>query len=87
MELSTYLVWNAFITLVLAPLLFSIRKNETELKRLDILLNKTREEIPSKYVTKEDQENDISRLFERLDKLDQKIDKLIAQWIFTIHYW
>jgi len=79
MELSTYLVWNAFITLILAPLLFSIRKNETELKRLDILLNKTREEIPSKYVTKEDQENDISRLFERLDKLDQKIDKLIAQ--------
>jgi|TARA_E500000318_G_C3566132_1_gene215728 archaellum component FlaC len=79
MELSTYLVWNVFITLILAPLLFSIRKNETELKRLDILLNKTREEIPSKYVTKEDQENDISRLFERLDKLDQKIDKLIAQ--------
>jgi archaellum component FlaC len=79
MELTTYLVWNVFITLVLAPLLFSIRKNETELKRLDILLNKTREEIPSKYVTKEDQENDISRLFERLDKLDQKIDKLIAQ--------
>ena len=79
MELSTYLVWNVFITLVLAPLLFSIRKNETELKRLDILLNKTREEIPSKYVTKEDKENDISRLFERLDKLDQKIDKLIAQ--------
>tara|TARA_A100000171_G_C2126747_1_gene144023 strand:- start:245 stop:484 length:240 start_codon:yes stop_codon:yes gene_type:complete len=79
MELSTYLIWNVFITLILAPLLFSIRKNETELKRLDILLNKTREEIPSKYVTKEDQENDISRLFERLDKLDQKIDKLIAQ--------
>jgi archaellum component FlaC len=79
MELSTYLVWNVFITLILAPLLFSIRKNETELKRLDILLNKTREEIPTKYVTKEDQENDISRLFERLDKLDQKIDKLIAQ--------
>lgn len=79
MELSTYLVWNIFITLILAPLLFSIRKNETELKRLDILINKTREEIPSKYVTKEDQENDISRLFERLDKLDQKIDKLIAQ--------
>lgn len=79
MELSTYLVWNVFITLILAPLLFSIRKNETELKRLDILLNKTREEIPSRYVTKEDQENDISRLFERLDKLDQKIDKLIAQ--------
>ena len=50
-----------------------------EIKRIDILLNKTREEIPSKYVTKEDQENDISRLFERLDKLDQKIDKLIAQ--------
>ena len=33
MEISTYLIWNVIITLVLAPLLFAIRKNEAEAKR------------------------------------------------------
>jgi hypothetical protein len=43
--LSPYIVWNALITLVLAPIWFQIRQNAAELKRQDILLNKTREEI------------------------------------------
>ena len=54
MEISTYLIWNVIITLVLAPLLFAIRKNEAEAKRIDILLNKTREEIAREYVTKQE---------------------------------
>ena len=45
MELTPYLFWNIFITLVLAPILYGIRRNEAEAKRIDILLNKTREEI------------------------------------------
>jgi hypothetical protein len=45
MELTPYLFWNIFITLVLAPVLYSIKSNTAENKRLDILLNKTREEI------------------------------------------
>jgi hypothetical protein len=52
MELTPYLFWNIFITLVLAPVLYSIRQNTEEAKRLDILLNKTREEIAREYVTK-----------------------------------
>ena len=51
MEISPYIVWNIFITLVLAPIWFQIRQNATELKRQDILLNKTREEIAKEYVT------------------------------------
>jgi|TARA_R110000824_G_scaffold141740_1_gene308589 predicted nuclease with TOPRIM domain len=76
MELSSYLVWNAFITLVLAPILFNIKQNTSESKRLDILLNKTREEIARVYVTKQELKDDMTRLMDRLQKLDEKLDKL-----------
>ena len=78
MELSFYVVWNMLVTLVIAPLFYSIRKNENEAKRIDILVNKTREEIPTRYATKQDLHLDMKRIFDRLDKLDEKIDKLIA---------
>jgi len=54
MELSGYLLWNIFLTLVVAPILYSIRANTSENKRLDILLNKTREEMAKEYVTKKE---------------------------------
>ncbi len=76
MELSAYIIWNIFITLVLAPIWFQIRQNSSELKRHDILLNKTREEIAKDYVTKEELRNDMSILMERMDKIGEKLDKL-----------
>jgi hypothetical protein len=76
MELTPYLFWNIFITLVLAPLMYGIRANTTELKRQDILLNKTREEIAKEYVTKQELRVDMTDLVDRLEKLDEKIDKL-----------
>jgi len=45
MELTPYLMWNVLLTLVVAPLFYTIRSNTSENKRADILLNKTREEI------------------------------------------
>ncbi len=71
--------WNIFITLVLAPVLYSIRQNGSELKRLDILLNKTREEIAKDYITKSEVKDDMSVLIDRLEKLDEKIDKLFER--------
>ena len=59
MELSSYIIWNAVITLVLAPILYNIRQNTNEAKRLDILLNKTREEIAREYVTKDELKDDM----------------------------
>ena len=76
MEISTYIIWNVFITLVLAPILYNIRQNTTELKRQDILINKTREEVAKEYVTKQELKDDMSRLMDRLEKLDEKLDKL-----------
>ena len=70
--------WNIIITIVFAPIVHSIRTNATELKRVDILLNKTREEVAKNYVTKEEFAISIDRIIDRLDKLDAKIDKLIT---------
>ena len=71
--------WNIFITLVLAPVLYSIRQNGSELKRLDILLNKTREEVATNYVLKTDNKDIMKSVMERFDKLEEKIDKLMEK--------
>ena len=76
MELTPYLFWNIFITLVLAPVLFSIKQNTQEAKRIDILLNKTREELAKEYVTKTELKDDMAILMDRIDKIGEKLDKL-----------
>ena len=76
MEFTPDIFWNIIITLVLAPILYSIRQNTNEAKRLDILLNKTREELATDYVTKNELRDDMENLMTRLEKLDEKIDKL-----------
>ena len=76
MELSDYILWNAFITLVLAPIFYTIRANTAENKRIDILLNKTREELAGNYVTKVELADDIDRILESIGKLEKKIDRL-----------
>lgn len=79
MELSAYIVWNVFITLVLAPLLYSIRQNSNEIQRLGILLNKTREDLAKDYVTKQELRDDMSLLMDRIQKIDEKLDKLFER--------
>ena len=79
MELSAYIIWNVFVTLVLAPILFGIRQNSTELKRQDILLNKTREEIAKEYVTKSELKDDMSNIIDRIKLIDEKLDKLFER--------
>ena len=74
--LTPYIIWNVFITLVLGPLMYSIRQNAAELKRQDILINKTREEVAKEYVTKSEVKDDMNNLMDRLEKLDEKIDRL-----------
>ena len=72
----TWIVWNAIVTLVVAPLVWSIRQNMEELKRQGVLLNRTREEIAKDYVTKDELENNVERILRILNKLESKLDKL-----------
>ncbi len=79
MEISAYIIWNVFVTLVLAPILFGIRQNSTEIKRQDILINKTREEIAKEYVTKSELKDDMSNIIDRIKLIDEKLDKLFER--------
>ena len=78
MELNSLIFWNVVLSLVYAPLIYGIRANLSEIKRIDILLSKTREEIPRTYVTKQDLQNNLSEILKRFDKLESKLDRVIA---------
>tara|TARA_X000001382_G_C3011584_1_gene128696 strand:+ start:55 stop:294 length:240 start_codon:yes stop_codon:yes gene_type:complete len=69
-------MWNVLLTIVIAPIVYSIRQNFVELKRIDVLLNKTREEVAKNYVTKDEMENNTDRVIRMLNKLEAKLDKL-----------
>ena len=79
MELSSYIVWNVVLTLVVAPVLYAIRANSTELIRLDFLINKTREEMAKDYVSRDTFEYDMEKVMKVLEKLEQKLDRLFEE--------
>ncbi len=73
------MIWNTGLSFVSALILFWIKLTVDEQKRIQILLNKTREEIAKEYVTKSDVHNDINRVIHRLDKLDEKLDAFMKE--------
>ena len=72
-------LWNMVLTAFLGLLGWSLREKAEEINRLQILLNRTREEIAKEYVTKADVHNDINRVLDRLDLLETKIDTFIRE--------
>ena len=72
-------IWNILLTAALAGLGYVLKDKSDEVKRLDILLNKTREEVAKEYVTKVDVHNDINRVLDRLDRLESKLDNFIRE--------
>ena len=73
---SPYILWNLIMTIIILPLGFLIRNVLSEQKRLDILVNKTREEIAKDYVTREQIEADFDKLMASINKIDEKLDRL-----------
>ena len=57
-----HMVWNIILSFASAALLLWVRVSHEEVKRLSILLSKTREENAEKFVTKADVHNDINRV-------------------------
>ena len=73
LDLAT--IWNILLTLIVAPIAWYIKSQSDELKRVQILLNKTREQ----YVHKNDHKDDIEKVVEHLLRLETKLDSLIAK--------
>ena len=76
MELT---VWNILLSAAMAGIGYILKDKSDELKRIDILLNKTREEVAKEYVTKVDVHLDINRVLDRLDRMEQKLDTVIKE--------
>jgi DNA-directed RNA polymerase sigma subunit (sigma70/sigma32) len=72
-------VWNTVLSFASAALLRWVKVSHDEVKRLSILLSKTREENAEKYVTKADVHSDINRVLARLDRLEGKIDDFMKE--------
>ena len=70
-------VWNIILTIAVSAVGFIVKNSFDEIKRIQILLNRTREELPKEYVTRAQLDADINRVFDRLDRLETKIDKLV----------
>jgi len=73
------MVWNVILSFASALLLFWVKVSHDEVKRLGILLSKTREEHSDKFVTKQDMHNDVNRVITRLDRLEGKIDDFMKE--------
>ena len=80
-NLSPVLFWNVILTLVFAPLFYSIRQNSDETKRINILISKTREEMATNYISRKTFDADIGRILNILEKLERKIDRLFEKEI------
>jgi len=71
------MIWNGILTFAFGLLGWVLRSYVEELKRVTILLNRTREEMAKEYVTKGEVHADINRVMNRLEALDAKLDRLL----------
>ena len=73
------MLWNGGLSLIVALILLWVKTSQDEVKRIGILLSKTREENAEKYVTRSELHTDINRVIDRLDRLDTKLDTFIRE--------
>jgi len=72
------MLWNVLLSLLLTGIGWVLKEKSAELHRIQVLINRTREEIAKEYVTKHEMHADINRVLDRLDRLDEKLDRLMG---------
>jgi predicted DNA-binding protein YlxM (UPF0122 family) len=72
------MLWNIGLTALLGVVGWVLKEKSDEISRLQILINRTREEVAKEYVTKAEVHADINRVLDRLDRLDEKLDRLMG---------
>jgi hypothetical protein len=71
------MVWNVVLSILLGLVSWILKEKSAEVHRLQVLINRTREEIAKEYVTKAEVHADINRVLDRLDRLEMKLDRLM----------
>ena len=73
MDISPVIFWNIVLTLIIAPAFWGFRSLVAEMKRIDILVNKTREE----YATRTELRHDMRQVMDALHRVEDKLDKAL----------
>ena len=67
--------WNIVLTLVVAPALWAFKQLYGEVKRIQILLNQTRET----YARRDDVREDMGQVMQHLNRIEDKLDNLLVK--------
>ena len=60
-------------------LLWFVKVQWDEIKRVQILLNRTREEVARDHITRSEFRADMQQLLDRFDRIERKIDAMRGQ--------
>jgi len=71
------MLWSLGLSAILGLVSYILQGHADEVQRLQILLNRTREEVAKEYVTKVEVHGDFNRVIARIDNLDAKIDRIL----------
>tara|TARA_A100001391_G_scaffold119720_1_gene81452 strand:+ start:293 stop:529 length:237 start_codon:yes stop_codon:yes gene_type:complete len=75
MTIDPFLVWNIVLSFIVVPFGWAFGKMFSEVKRLQILLNRTRED----YATKSELRNETKEIKELVIRIEQKLDRFIEK--------
>tara|TARA_R100001443_G_C3350004_1_gene176621 strand:+ start:516 stop:752 length:237 start_codon:yes stop_codon:yes gene_type:complete len=75
MTIDPFLVWNIVLSFIVVPFGWAFGKMFAEVKRLQILLNRTRED----YATKSELKNETKEIKELVIRIEQKLDRFIEK--------
>jgi len=78
-EIDGMLFWNIVLSLIVIPFGWVFTYLVKEVKRQQILINKTREEIAYNYARKDDVRDDVTKLMDALHRLEDKLDKVLSK--------
>jgi len=73
------MVWNIVLSAAVGFMGFLVKGKFDELQRISILLNKTREEMARDHITRAEFRADMQQILDRFDRLESKIDRMIAE--------
>ena len=74
MEIDPVIFWNVVLTLIIAPAVWAFRNMMAEIKRIDILLNRTRED----YASRAEVRDEMQHVMEALHRLEDKLDRVLS---------
>ena len=75
MTIDPFLIWNVILSFIVVPFGWAFGKMFAELKRLQILLNRTRED----YATKSELRNETQEIKDLMLRIENKLDRFIEK--------